>query len=94
MAFIELFIVDNCTPRKDDEIMKKLHWLFDKFGFKLDIQTNLKITDYLDINPNLYNGTGFSFRKNNQYPCYINIGYNHPRQIFKHISNGNVYVIF
>ena len=48
-----LIIVDNCTPRKRDVIRKKnknkLRWLFNKFGFKLDIQTNLKITEFLDI---------------------------------------------
>ena len=47
----------NQTPRKGKLNRKNLHWLFNKFGFKLDIQTNLKITDYLDITPNLYNGT-------------------------------------
>ena len=35
-----LIIVDNCTPRKGDITRKKLHRLFNKFGFKLDIQTN------------------------------------------------------
>lgn len=76
-----LIIVSNCPPRKHYVIRKKLHWLFDKFGFKLDIQTNLKITDNLDITLNLYNSTMSPFRKNNQYPCYINIGSNYPRQI-------------
>ena len=44
-----------------------LHWLFNKFGFKLNILTNYRITDYLDITLNLYNGTVSPFRKNNQY---------------------------
>ena len=61
-----LIIVDNCTPRKSDVIRKKLHWLFDKFGFKLDIQTNLKITEFLDITLNLYNNTISPFRKKKQ----------------------------
>ena len=62
-----LIIIDNCTPRKGDIIRKKLHGLFDKFRFKLDIQANLKITDYLDVTFNLYNGTVSPFSKNNQY---------------------------
>ena len=53
---------------KDDIIWKRLHTLFCKFWFKLNIQTNLKIMDYLDIILNLYIGTMFPFRKNNQYP--------------------------
>ena len=28
------------------------------------------------------------YKKNNQYPCYINVGFNHPIQVFKHIPNG------
>ena len=55
--------------------------------FKLDIQTNLKITDYLDVTLNLYNGTVSLFRKRKQYPCYINGGSNHSRQVLKHIPN-------
>lgn len=52
-----LIIVDNCTSRKEDVIWKKLHWLFNKFAFNLDIQTNLKITYYLDVMLDLCNGT-------------------------------------
>ena len=58
-----LIIIDNCTPRKGDIIRKKLHWLFDKFEFKLDIQANLKIIDYLDVTFNLYDETLCPFRK-------------------------------
>ena len=89
-----LNIVDKYTPRKGDIIRKKLHWLFDKFWFKLDIQTNPKITDYLDITFNLYKSTVSPFRKNNQYPCYINVGSNHPRQIFKYIPNGIMFRLY
>ena len=40
---------------RDDEIIirKRLHKQFDEFGFKLNLQTDLKITDYLDITLNL-----------------------------------------
>ena len=51
-----LIIIENCSPSKGDIIWKKLHGLFNKFGFKLDIQANLKITDYLDVTFNLYEG--------------------------------------
>ena len=46
-----------------DGIRKRLHRLFAEFGFKLDIQTDLKIADYLDVTLNLYNGTVSPFRK-------------------------------
>ena len=51
-----LIIVDSCTLGKGEVIREKVHWLFDKFGFKLDIQIDLKPTDYLNITLNLYNG--------------------------------------
>ena len=59
----ELIIIDNCTPRKGDIIGKKLHWLFNKFEFKLNIQANLKISDYLEVTLNLYDGTASPYRK-------------------------------
>ena len=83
-----LIILDNSTPRKCDTIRKKLHRLFNGFRFKLEIQTNLKITDYLDITLNLYNETVYPFRKQNQNPHYVNMGCNHPTEVFKHIPNG------
>ena len=53
----------------------------------MDIQTNLRITNYLNVKLNLYNGTVSPFKKNDQYPCYINVGSYHPRQVFKYIPN-------
>ena len=49
--------------------LEKITSLFNKFGLKLDIQTNLKISDFFDITLNLYGGTIslFFFLKNNQY---------------------------
>ena len=68
-----------------------MHRLFNGFGFKLEIQNNLKITDCLDITLNLYNGTVSPFRKQNQKPLHVNMRSNHPTQVFKHIPNGTEY---
>ena len=83
-----LIIVDKSTPRKCDGIRKKLYKLFDDFGFRLDVTTDLKITDYLDITLNLYSGTVSPFRKRNQDQRYVNRGSNHPIQVFKHVPKG------
>ena len=85
--------IDYCgwLPRKGDMIRKKLHRLFNKFRFKLDIQTNLKITDYLIVTLKLYNNTALPFRKHNQYPCYIKVD---SRQVFKDIPNGIMFRLF
>ena len=62
-----------------------MHYLTN--GSKLDIQANLKITDYLDVMFNLYDGTVSPYQKKktrkDQYPCYINVGSNHPKKVFK-----------
>ena len=63
-----LIIVDNFKPRNGNVIKKKLHWLFDKFAFKLDVQTNLKITDYLDIS---LNDIVYSFRLVGRLVCFF-----------------------
>ena len=83
-----LVIVDKSTLKKCDGIRKRLHWLFDEFGFKLDIQTNREIADYLDVTLNLYNGTVSPFRKRNQDLRYVDRESNHPNQVFKYISKG------
>ena len=71
-------------------IRKKLHWLFYKFEFKLDIQTNFEIIEILDITPNWNNNEypHLEKKKNNQHLRYINTGSSEPKQLFKHISNG------
>ena len=83
-----LIIVDKSTPKKCDGIRKRLYKLFDEFGFWLNIKTDLKITDYLDVTLNLYSGTVSPFKKRNQDLRYVNRGSNHPTQVFKHVPEG------
>ena len=82
-----LIIVDKNTPKKCDDIRKRLYKLFDEFGFRLDIRTDLKITDYLDVTLNLYSRTVSPFRKRNQDLRYVNRGSNHPTQVFEGIEH-------
>ena len=74
-----LIIVDKSTPKKCDDIRKRLYKLFDEFGFRLD---------YLDVTLNLHSGTVSPFRKRNQDLRYVNRGSNHPTQVFKHVPKG------
>ena len=83
-----LIIVDKSTPKKCDGIRKRWYKLFEEFGFRLDVTTDLKITDYLDVTFDLYSGTVFPFRKRNQDLRYVNTGSNHPIQVFKHVPKG------
>ena len=85
--------MDKSTPKKCDGIRKRLHRLFGEFGFKLDIQTDLKIADYLDVTLNLYNGTVYPFRKRNQDLRYVDRGPNHPKHVFRHIPEGIEHIL-
>ena len=58
-----LIIVDKSTPKKCDGIRKRLYKLFEEFGFRLNVTTDLKITDYPDVTLNLHSGTVSPFKK-------------------------------
>ena len=73
-----LIIVDKSTPKKFDSMRKRLHRLFGKFGFRLDMQTDLKIADDLDVTLNLYNGTVYPFRKKEPGPALCRQGIQPP----------------
>ena len=83
-----LISVDKSTPKKCDGIRKRLHRRFSELGFRLDMQTDLKISDYLDVTLNLYNGTVSPFRKRNQDQRYGDRASNHPIQVFKNVPKG------
>ena len=44
---------------------------FKDFGFAIDVETNLKIFDFLDITFNLNNGTYRPYKKPNDLSLYI-----------------------
>ena len=45
---------------------------FKDMGFDIDVETNLKIVDFLDITFNLNNGTYRPYKKPNDLLLYIN----------------------
>ena len=47
----------NENGQKTDRIRKEVIKIFKKIGFKIEIKTNLKVVDFLDITFNLSNGT-------------------------------------
>ena len=54
-------------------------------GFAIDVETNLKIVDFLDITFNLNNGTYRPYKKPNDLLLYINKSSNHPPQIINQL---------
>ena len=60
---------------------KNIIKIFKGTGFAIDIETNLKIVDFLDITFNLNNGTYRPYKKPNDLLSYINKSSNHPPQV-------------
>ena len=56
-------------------------------GFSIDIQTNLKEVNFLDVTLNLENGTYRPYKKPNDKLLCIHSSSNHPPQIIKQLPN-------
>ena len=68
-----------------DRIKKDIKRIFVKLGLKIEIKTNMKIVDFLDVTFNLTNGMYYPFKKPNNTPTYINTKSNHPPTIIKNL---------
>ena len=60
--------------------------IFKQIGFKIEIKTNLKEVDFLDVTFDLRKETYRPYEKENDKLFYINTSSNHPRSIIKQIS--------
>ena len=69
------------------KIEKDLHKIFQKHGFKITVEVNIKRTDFLDIVLDLEKDKYGPFRKENDTPMYINKLSNHPPSIIKALPN-------
>ena len=58
---------------------------FEDIGFAIDVETNLKIVDFLDTTFNLSNGTNRPYKKPNDLLLYIDKSSNHPLQIINQL---------
>ena len=76
-----LILLKNTKGREVDQIRKKVIKIFKDVGFKIEIKTNLKIVDFLDVTLNLSNGTYSPYKKPNDQFLYIHTSSNHPPQI-------------
>ena len=81
-----IYIPDSNGP-KTASIQKKIIRAFKLLGFRIQIASNLKIVDFLDVTLNLNNGTFKPFSKNDSAPRYVNISSNHPRSVLRQIPN-------
>ena len=68
-----------------DRVRKNVIKIFKEVSFKIEIQTHLKIVNFLDVTFNLANGTYRPYKKANESLLYINTSSNHPPQVIKQL---------
>ena len=81
-----IYIPDSNGP-KTSSIQKKIIRAFKLQGLRIQIASNLKIVDFLDVTLNLNNGIFKPFSKNESAPRSINISPNHPRSVLRQVPN-------
>ena len=80
-----LILLRNANKQKMDCIRKAIIKIFKGVRFKIEIRTNLKIVDFLDVTFNLENGACRPYKKINDSLLYINTFSNHPPQVIKQL---------
>ena len=80
-----LAVFSNISGPQADRIKKDIKRIFVELGLKIEIKTNLKIVDFLDVTFSLTNGMYYPFKKPNSTPTYINTKSNHPPTIIKNL---------
>ena len=64
---------------------KKIIRSFKLSGFKIEISSNIKVANVLDVTLNLSDNSCRLFLKTDPYPSYINVNFNHPNSIIKQV---------
>ena len=80
-----LIYIPNCNGPNSSSIQKKIIRAFKFLGFKIEVSSNNKIVNFLDVTLDLSNNTYKSFIKTDQSPSYINVNSNHPKTIIKQV---------
>ena len=76
------------SPRKVEQIKKKICEIFKKNQLSITISANLKVVDFLDVTLNLTLGTYKPYCKPNSKPLYVNKKSNHPPGVINNIAEG------
>ena len=85
-----LVVLRNVNGRTKDLCRNDIISIFKTLGFNIDIQTDFKIVDILDVTLNLENGTYRPFKKPNDKLLYVHTSSNLPPQIIRQIPNSVV----
>ena len=80
-----LCVIDHANGPKLDRLRKDIIKLFKDEDLNITIETNLSVTDFLDVTLDLNTGKFYPYRKPNNKPMYINSNSNHPPSIVKQL---------
>ena len=80
-----IIYIPNSNGPNSSSIQKKIIRAFKLLGFKIEISSNNKIDNFLDVTLDLSNNTYKPFIKIDQSLSYININSNHPKAIIKQV---------
>ena len=76
----------NMPKCKLEKVKKAIYKLFKELGLSITCETNLIVTNFLDVTFNLHSGKYYPYRKPNDKPCYIHKESNHPPHVAKNIQ--------
>ena len=78
-----LLYIPNRNSPLCSSIQKRIIWTFKFLRFKIEISSNIKIVNFLDVTLDLSNNSYKTFIKTNLNLSYVNINSNHPKNIIK-----------
>ena len=82
-----LISIPNSKRLLTSKIQKKIIRAFKYMGLKIEISSNLKIVNFLNITLNLNDNSYKPFSKTNTIPTYINVSSNHPTSVIPNAIN-------
>ena len=82
-----LAILKNASGPESERIKKKVIKIFQQYGLSISADTNLVLTDFLDVTFNLKLGKYWPYRKPNDQSLYIHQQSNHPPTIKKQLPS-------
>ena len=82
-----LLLVHEANGPKVDRIRKKIIKVFKDNGLTISIESNLTVTDFLDVTLDLENEQYYPYRKPNNHPIYVSTSSNHPPSVIKEIPH-------
>ena len=78
----------ECSPQNVEKIKQEIIKIFHSHGFKLEIDANRKVVNFLDVTINLETNSFKPYIKPGDSPLYVNSNSNHPPSIIKNIPSG------